>query len=835
MFFKITSSHPKFSYILVKNPNGEPYKRDLSSSEEGARTVDGAYVGEFYQLFVRNDERKMTEVLKAQNKAFYVSSKPYAVNPYNLACITHALRSAINGNPKASALTDEEYYAPAMVKAVVGPFCAHPGKLRRIFEGCGFTVSMESDAHEYAHTLTLFSSEPRSTTEQLQRLVVASYAVSIRKEEGMMDSGQLDSLATKAKSWLAQTSVREEVTRLLTSYRKDQSNTFGSKLEGVEAQETVARDDSLHDLRHKAILAELPPECKNIVDLGCGDGKFLRRLLEEREDISILAIDADERSLQKLRRKMRVKTWHQNLLAPYLEVTDLAPDAMIVSEVIEHLEKSDRAELMEQIASVWQPKHLFLTTPNRAYNPILGLEEGTLRHKDHRIEYVQEQFTSEVLDVLSTRYELKLLSLLEGAETQPSFVLHATRKAEIPVPDMRVLQGMRDKHASISLEEVGTFIATRELRDGMTHPVYRSRRSEVFYLSPTMAPADYVPEYPDTLEHPEGAFAYYRNRGVTKIVEEPKHMGSRGHVLLFRTMPLAKAMGFDSQVISISRQGFTLLEPADAQRIADDLVHANWRDAHGVVLDFVALDCEVMPWSYKADGEKSSLIRSSFGCPGAAALLDKRAKGEDTANAEKFLTALSWFARKEDLSLAAFGLLAAGKIGSNAKTHRLEYQMRQWGIDMPHPDQLAALYQFCASEMQSIRATTFRVVDLTNAEETSASIARWTEYTTSGQGEGFVYKPVNPVQTIPDGSRVQHAIKVRGQDYLRLVYGMNYLEQMDMFKKRATGKKRYAALKEELVGRKLMRAFFSRLDRDHAKYLAGFLGMNSSSGIDATL
>ncbi len=161
-----------------------------------------------------------------------------------------------------------------------------------------------------------------------------------------------------------------------------------------------------------------------------------------------------------------------------------------------------------------------------------------------------------------------------------------------------------------------------------------------------------------------------------------------------------------------------------------------------------------------------------------------QAKGEAI---EKFTTAYRQYcwpvASVADLKIAPFFLLATEGRTYFDRTH--EWHMRT----------LAEL-----ATAPQILATPFRVVDLTNAEEERDATQWWLDLTNTG-GEGMVVKPLEPVTR---GRRffVQPALKVRGREYLRIIYGPDYLapENLTRLKHRAVNTKRGLAAREFGLG-----------------------------------
>ena len=139
------------------------------------------------------------------------------------------------------------------------------------------------------------------------------------------------------------------------------------------------------------------------------------------------------------------------------------------------------------------------------------------------------------------------------------------------------------------------------------------------YLPPTMSPSE-TSKRPGLLEHPEEAFAYYRYEGVAQVVCEEKHMGSRAVVVICKDEEAARErFGVVGQGTGIvyTRTGRRFFDDADLEhallgRIRTALTGAGlWEQ---LTTDWMVLDCELMPWSAKAQ----ELLRQQYAALGAA-------------------------------------------------------------------------------------------------------------------------------------------------------------------------------------------------------------------------
>ena len=340
----------------------------------------------------------------------------------------------------------------------------------------------------------------------------------------------------------------------------------------------------------------------------------------------------------------------------------------------------------------------------------------------------------------------------------------------------------------------------------------------LIYLPPTMSPSE-TTQQPGLLEHPAEAFGYYRHQGVARVVCEEKHMGSRAVVVICRDEETArKRFGVVDEGIGIcyTRTGRRFfddisIEQALLQRLKDALDTTDfWRTFN---TDWFCFDCELMPWSAKAQ----ELLRQQYAAVGAAsqaglrqsvdALAQAAARGVDVTPvltqyqgrsemAQHYVAAYRRYCwpveRITDLKLAPFHLLA-----SQGAVH----------IDQPHTWHMDTLAQLCRADTEVLFATPYLVVDTTDPEQEAAGI-EWWEALTSRGGEGMVVKPW---EFVVRGARglVQPAIKCRGREYLRIIYGPEYTapEHLERLRSRALGAKRSLAVREFALGIEALERF----------------------------
>jgi polynucleotide kinase-phosphatase len=334
----------------------------------------------------------------------------------------------------------------------------------------------------------------------------------------------------------------------------------------------------------------------------------------------------------------------------------------------------------------------------------------------------------------------------------------------------------------------------------------------LLYLPPTMSPSE-TSALPELLEHPTEAFDYFRRQKLERVVCQEKHMGSRVVVVLARDEDAARRRfgvigeGPGKVYTRTGRNFFTdtALEAAFLERLQQALTTAGFWERFST--DWLCLDAELLPWSAKAQ----ELIKNQYAAVAAAAtaalpeaaavLTQAAARGLDGVEALLARTTARQIAAQQyaeayrrycwpveslaDLRLAPFHLLA-----TEGRTY----------FDKDHAWHMETLRALCLADETLLRATPYRVVHLQDIADVEAATQWWLALTAAG-GEGMVVKPYD---FIPGGrqSLVQPALKCRGREYLRIIYGPDYLlpGNLERLRERNVKSKRNLALREFALG-----------------------------------
>ncbi|MBM7702086.1 polynucleotide kinase-phosphatase [Metabacillus iocasae] len=351
---------------------------------------------------------------------------------------------------------------------------------------------------------------------------------------------------------------------------------------------------------------------------------------------------------------------------------------------------------------------------------------------------------------------------------------------------------------------------------------------QLLYIPPTMSPTPKTSELPDYLEHPKEAVEYYRSHGVTTMVAQKKHMGSRAVLFLFKSKEAAKKhVGTETLGVVYTRTGRRFFdeetETKMVQQLNEDLHAHAYFDKYDT--DYVLLDAEIMPWNLKA----KELISNQYAHVAENALLDRtKIKEKIQATVHQHERLLEWLNEYEQ------------KL-ENAQTFKEVFQHYCWDIQEISHIQIAPFHVLAHSNETFFNQSHMWHMDknrefaqcsdlfvetdykIIHDEASEAEVIQWWEDMTSEGHEGIVVKPQSFIVR-SKGKLVQPAIKVRGRKYLHIIYGMDYLQEENLarLKARHTGKKQRLALNEFALGIEGIRRFVNgeSIERVHECVLA---------------
>lgn len=286
---------------------------------------------------------------------------------------------------------------------------------RRVFEPLGWTVDaepipldIELDWGDSRYVRLTLSGTVR-LADALNQLHVLLPVLDEAKHY-WQGPDEVDKLLRSGATWLAGHPERELITRRYLSHSRRLAADalarlaeVGDDVEAAFEPEPVARPVALNVQRHEAVLGVLDElGARSVIDLGCGGGRLLQRLVERPGLDRVTGVDVSSLSLRTAARRLRLERMGERqaervtLVQGALTYTDerfTGYDAAVLMEVVEHVDPERLPAFERVVFGQARPAAVVLTTPNREYNDLYGQLVG-FRHPDHRFEWTRAEFAA---------------------------------------------------------------------------------------------------------------------------------------------------------------------------------------------------------------------------------------------------------------------------------------------------------------------------------------------------------------------------------------------------------------------------------------------------------
>ncbi len=382
----------------------------------------------------------------------YVNDRPYVASSLLSVAIAQVLRSALQGRcPTHPELPVRSW--PLTLTLAALPVRGGDALLRALFEPLGYQVQARALALDPTRPqwgdsacfeVTLSHTLP--VAQALAHLYVLIPVLDADKHY-FIGAAEVDKLLRHGAGWLPDHPARELITRRYLKRRSsliqeaDQALTALATLEALDAlaapddpDDALADDDAaapsdaeplvepsrevashknLHQTRllwARDVLVQAG--CQRVLDLGCGEGKLLKLLLQAPQLTQIVGVDVSIRQLQVAVRRLkydrmaprlreRLTLRHGSLL--YRDAALAGFDGAALIEVIEHLEPHRLGTFERVVFEAARPRVIALTSPNQEYNALFeGMAEGAMRHADHRFEWTRAELEAWASRVATT-------------------------------------------------------------------------------------------------------------------------------------------------------------------------------------------------------------------------------------------------------------------------------------------------------------------------------------------------------------------------------------------------------------------------------------------------
>jgi 3' terminal RNA ribose 2'-O-methyltransferase Hen1 len=369
----------------------------------------------------------------------YVNDRPYVASSFMSVAIARVFGTALSGRCEDRPELVERPL-PFVVRLAVLPCRGGEGLLRRLFEPLGYELRAEH--HPLDTVFASWGEGPYFTvelrgTKTLSELLTHLYVlIPVLDDDKHYYVGrdEIEKLLRHGEGWLPGHPEKDLIARRYLRHFKSLTRQALSRLaqdegEDPDAAEATHADQeadierrvSLAEERVGAVLAVLKAEgARSVLDLGCGEGRFLRAMLADGAFEKIVGVDVSHRALERAserlrledlpaRRRERISLLHGALT--YRDKRLAGFDGAVIIEVIEHLDPARLRAFERVVFEFARPATVVVTTPNVEYNVHFpGLPAGRFRHRDHRFEWTRAEFEAWSAEVAARRgYAVRFL------------------------------------------------------------------------------------------------------------------------------------------------------------------------------------------------------------------------------------------------------------------------------------------------------------------------------------------------------------------------------------------------------------------------------------------
>ncbi len=350
--------------------------------------------------------------------AHYVNDRPYVASSFMSVAIAKTLATAMNGTcQQRPELANTPIPLQVRISVVSAP-AGGERLIRELFEPLGYKLQLqrhlldtqfeEWGASQY---FTMELNHQLTIRELLSHLYVLLPVLDNDKHYYISQT-EIDKLLAKGEGWLADHPQKEQITRRYLGRFNALSRLALQRLLSVAQAETVdtkpfetasSKKVTLHEKRLELVKEKiLATGAKKILDLGCGEGKLIKKLLPHRHITQITGVDVSYSELTKAKARLRMDRMNSQEAArislfqsalTYRDKRFDGYDAAVLVEVIEHLDEDRLQSLERSIFECAIPKTVIVTTPNKEYNILFEkMEKDQMRHDDHRFEWTRKEF-----------------------------------------------------------------------------------------------------------------------------------------------------------------------------------------------------------------------------------------------------------------------------------------------------------------------------------------------------------------------------------------------------------------------------------------------------------
>jgi 3' terminal RNA ribose 2'-O-methyltransferase Hen1 len=350
----------------------------------------------------------------------YVNDRPYVATSFLSVAMIDVFGTAMAGRSKERPALAETAI-PLVARIAVVPSKGGERFLRRLFEPLGYSMDVAPhplDDREPAGAPSRYFTVELSATKRVADLLTHLYVlipVLDDQKHYWVGDDEVEKLLKHGEGWLANHPERDTIARRYLRHRRslvddaierltaEDERVAPNEEESAKEEAQLERSQGLNEQRLATVLAVLKGTgASRVLDLGCGEGKLIKMMLDERQFSEIVGMDVSYRTLETAKERLhldrmppkqreRIHLLHGSLMYRDSRITGY--DAAAVVEVIEHLDAPRLAAFERVVFEFARPATVVVTTPNAEYNVNWEtLLAGQFRHKDHRFEWTRSEF-----------------------------------------------------------------------------------------------------------------------------------------------------------------------------------------------------------------------------------------------------------------------------------------------------------------------------------------------------------------------------------------------------------------------------------------------------------
>lgn len=439
MFLSIAVSGehaPDLGFVLYKHP-GRFFEKSASKGRvTGGFTENREDFAEFTLAVEIDPVERVRGVNWDRGIASYVEPMPFLAASHMSQALSQALGSAMNGvlgskDPVIDTRVKAAGVKPWPLTIKVGAVRCSPYMIESLFSELGWSVEIESHnldvpgvSEDDDRPLHVFTLKGEATVSDALTQLYVLLPVLDPSRHYFYDESEARKLFEKGGDWLKGHSSRDLIISRYLSKSKElrgyARQLFGNFQEKKDLDELIAEteelmrdwddpdDTSPHQQRHSQIIRDVVSwGARSVIDLGCGEGRLLERLVRIAPDMRVVGIEPSAREIERARKRLsnnpgknldpRVEFVHGSAMYGDERFKDF--DAAILSEVIEHVDEDRLSLLARSVFGIMAPRRVVITTPNGDYNRVFGLRPGEFRHADHRFEWTLAECQAWVVGV----------------------------------------------------------------------------------------------------------------------------------------------------------------------------------------------------------------------------------------------------------------------------------------------------------------------------------------------------------------------------------------------------------------------------------------------------